>query len=144
MIDIFVIAGFIIFTALIVKAFLTGDFKGLTTSDYAKSKTDELFSIIESIMERIPQEHKERIVENGERFANSYLDNFLKSAEKTKKRKNKVNEFYRYSAVKLEGELIYLICFLKKHKEILNLMEGIKIPEEYLKLAEEHCEFISF
>ncbi len=143
MIDIAVIAGFIIFTALIVKAFLTGNFKGLSTSDYAKTKTDELFAIIESIMEKIPQEYKERIIENGERFANSYLDNFLNSAGKTKKGKNKINEFYQYSAVKLEGELIYLICFLKKNKEVLKLMDGIAIPEEYIKLAEKHCDFIS-
>ncbi len=132
-----VITGFLIFTFYFVYKFVRNDFKGLTVIDEEKQKTDNLYKIIDEIMQRLSEKEREFVVKNGEDFALQYFDLKAKQLEKERKREKKLKNFYFFSAIKLEGELIFLINYLKNKKETLKKMEGIVIPEECYSVAKE-------
>ncbi len=132
-----VIVGFLFFTFYFVYKFVRNDFKGLTVADEEKQKTDNLYKIIDEIVQRLSEKEREFVIKNGEDFALQYFDLKAKKLEKERKREKKLKNFYFFSAIKLEGELIFLINYLKKNKETLKKMEGIIIPEEYYELAKE-------
>ena len=132
-----VIVGFLFFTFYFVYKFVRNDFKGLTVADEEKQKTDNLYKIIDEIVQRLSEKEREFVIKNGEDFALQYFDLKAKKLEKERKREKKLKNFYFFSAIKLEGELIFLINYLKNNKEILKRMEGVVIPEEYYELAKE-------
>ena len=136
-VDIAVISGFLFFTLYFIYKFVRNDFKGLTVADEEKSKTESLFKTIDEIMQRLSEKEREFVVKNGEDFALQYFDLKAKKLEKERMKEKKLKNFYFFSAIKLEGELIFLINYLKNNKETLKKMEGIIIPEEYYELAKE-------
>ncbi len=141
--NIAIITGFIFFTVYFVYKFVRNDFKGLTIADQEKSQTEMLLSIIEQIMNRLEEKEKNFVKNYGEDFALQYFDLKVKKLEKERKKEKKLKNFYFFSAVKLEGELIFLINYLKKNPEILARMNGIVIPDEYYSIAkqwESECE----
>lgn len=143
-----IIFSFLFFTAYFVHKFVKNDFYGIKPAEAEKEKSEKLFSIIEQIVSRLDQKNREFAIKNGEDFALQYFDLKVKSIVKEKPAEKRVKEFYLFSAIKLEGELIFLLNFLKKNKKLLDLMKGIKVPEEYLKEAEKwekECEaYFSF
>ncbi len=132
-----VIVGFLFFTFYFVYKFVRNDFKGLSVTDEEKQKTDTLYKTIDEIMQRLSEKEREFVVKNGEDFALQYFDLKAKKLEEERMKEKKLKNFYFFSAIKLEGELIFLINYLKNNKETLKKMEGIIIPEEYYELAKE-------
>ncbi len=136
-VDIAVISGFLFFTLYFIYKFVRRDFKGLTVADEEKQKTDNLYKTIDEIMQRLSEKEREFVVKHGEDFALQYFDLKAKKLEKERMKEKKLKNFYFFSAIKLEGELIFLINYLKNNRETLKKMKGIVIPEEYYSLAEE-------
>ncbi len=135
--NIAVIVGFVFFTAYFVYKFVRNDFKGLTVADEEKNKTESLFKIINEIVERLPEKERDFVTKNGEDFALQYFDIKVKELEKTRKKEKKLKNFYFFSAVKLEGELIFLINYLKNNRDMLKKMNNIIIPDEYYLKAQK-------
>ncbi len=137
MLDLFVIAAFLLFTGYFVYKFVNNDFKGIDVKSVEREKSDKLLKTISEIVERLPEKEREFARKNGEDFALQYFDLKVKEFDKTKRKLKRLKSFYFFSAVKLEGELIFLINMLKKDKKLLEKMKGIEIEEGYLKLAKE-------
>ncbi|BBB33066.1 hypothetical protein TTHT_1574 [Thermotomaculum hydrothermale] len=132
-----IITGFLFFTFYFVYKFVRNDFKGLDVADEEKNKTDKLFKILNEIIDRLPEKDRDFVVKNGEDFALQYFDLKAKELEKERKRENKLKNFYFFSAIKLEGELIFLINYFKVKKDLIEKMKGIQIPDEYYSIASE-------